>query len=697
MRRLRLRHLFLATTCLAAPAAAQEAVVLDNVVIRGSSYETEGTGSLTTDQVSVGEKEVRDIREIPMSTTVITDAQIDDRGFTSLDTALQKTPGMRVLTNDSGRSSLYVRGFEMDYLYFNGLPAPLSSIYGTQPDLSIVDHVEILKGPNGLFIGTGEPGGAVNMSLKRAQRDFGGYVSLSGQSFGRGRAEADVTGSLNDSGTLRGRAVFAYEDGDGFVDQQENGVAQAYGTVAWDVTPDTELTFTISHMERDITPFNGLPTDGDLDLLDVDRSTTTMADWNEFENTVDDYLLELRHELDGGGFLKFSGRYSTRDVDFLYAYGASAADEDDTVTNLSWLAQQYKEDSLALDAYASLPFDFGRTTGNLIVGADYQKVESRLYSARGTIAGSFDLNDWDVSDVDRPDVSWSSREETETERYGLYSQLRVSPLEGLNLIAGGRFTWYDQTATDLDTNEETDDIGENGRFTPFGGLTWDVTEQVTLYASYTSIFQPQTETDVNDRLIDPAEGHQVEIGAKGRFFDGLNASLALFQLEEDNRAEVETGTRDYYAMDVESRGVELELSGEVLPGWQVFGGYTYTEMKYTDGPMDGDVFKGYTPEHMVQLWSSYDFGPGALDRLTLGGGLTYMSDFKSVSSTGEIEAPGYTVVDLMARWEVTEQSDIRLSVNNVFDETYYSRVGGPSVFNFYGEPRNLELAFTQRF
>nr|WP_253949010.1 TonB-dependent siderophore receptor [Mangrovicoccus sp. HB161399] len=687
----------MATTCLAAPATAQEATVLGEITVNASSYETEGTGSYTTDEVSVGEKEVRDIREIPQSTTVITNSQIRDRGFTSLDSALAKAPGMLVLNNDLGRSSLFVRGFEMDYLYFNGLPAPLSSIYGTQPDLAIVDHVEILKGPNGLFVGTGEPGGAVNMSLKRAQEEFGGYVTVTGQSFGRGRIEGDVTGKINESGTLRGRAVFAHDEGDGFVDMQENAVDVAYGTLAWDITPDTALTFTLSHMERDISPFNGLPTDGDGKLLDVDRSTTTMADWNDFENTVDDYILELRHELDGGGFLKFSGRYSTRDVEFLYAYAGSAADENNEISRLSWLARQYQEDSLALDAYASLPFDFGQVTGNLILGADWQQVDSRMYQARGAIAGSWDLDDWDVSDVAKPDVDYSARTETELERYGIYSQLRVQPLGGLNLIAGGRFTWYDQSSTDLVTDEVTDDIGENGRFTPYGGLTYDVTGWATLYASYTSIFQPQTETDAEDELIDPAEGRQIEIGAKMRFFDALNASVALFDLQEDNRAEVALGTSDYYAMDVESRGLELELSGEILPGWQVFGGYTYTEMKYVDGPMEDAVFKGYTPDHMLQLATQYDFGPGALDRLSLGGSFTWMSDFKSVSSQGEIEAEGYTVLDLAAAWEVTEQSEIRLRVNNVLDETYYSRAGSPTVFNFYGAPRNVEVAFTQRF
>ncbi|SFG65693.1 TonB-dependent Receptor Plug Domain [Palleronia marisminoris] len=134
--------------------------------------------------------------------------------------ALDDAPGLLVLNNDVGRSSLFSRGYEFDYLYFDGLPAPVSSIYGTQPDVAIVDHVEILKGPSGLFIGTGEPAGSINMRLKQARPEFGGAFTSQLDSNGHARVEADVTSALNESGTLRGRAVVAYGDGDGFVDKQ---------------------------------------------------------------------------------------------------------------------------------------------------------------------------------------------------------------------------------------------------------------------------------------------------------------------------------------------------------------------------------------------------------------------------------------------------------------------------------------------
>ena len=143
--------------------------IVPDTLTLSATYETEGSGSYASDDISVGDKDARSLREVPQSTTVVTRERLEDGNFTSLDTALRKTPGVVVLSNDDGRSSLASRGFEYDSLYLNGLPTPLSSIYGTQADMATVDHIEILRGPSGLFTGTGEPAGAINMRLKQAQ------------------------------------------------------------------------------------------------------------------------------------------------------------------------------------------------------------------------------------------------------------------------------------------------------------------------------------------------------------------------------------------------------------------------------------------------------------------------------------------------------------------------------------------------
>ncbi|MBP0617580.1 TonB-dependent siderophore receptor [Jiella mangrovi] len=684
-------------------SAAQEAdptIELDTVTVQGSSYTTEGTESYTTDLISVGEKEARSPREIPQTTTVLTRARIEDSGYTSLDTAMRETPGIVVLNNDNGRSSIFSRGYEFDSLYFDGLPAPLSSVYGTQPDLAIVDHIEILRGPSGLFGGSGEPAGAINMALKKAPDVWRGYVETQYGSWDTKRAELDAGGPLNEAGTIRGRIVGAYQTGNNMVDVVDNENGVAYGTVSIDVTEQTTATFSVSHLERDITPYNGLPTYSDGTLIDLDRSTYTGADWNRFDNSVDDYIAEVEHKFDDGGHARVALRYSDRDADFLYGWAGSSADQNGNVNGIRYIARDFDETSLALDAFVSKPFMLFGQEHNVLIGADYRKIDTTLLAASGVSSGTYNLYDWNASAIAEPTVDYTSQTDSDQEQTGIYGQLRIKPIERLTLIGGGRVSWYDSSTENLLSGGTDDEIKIDNHFTPYLGAVVDLTDQISTYASYTEIFQPQTYFDANGDLLDPRQGDQYELGFKGEFFDGaLNGTLAYFNFREENRA-LQNTAGIYEALgEVESKGVEFEVSGELLPDWQVQAGYTYTETKYLNGSSAGSVFSPYTPEHQVQIWTDYTFRDADAwwDGLSIGGGVKIYSDFSAVSGLTTIEAPGYEVVDLKLGYEFNENLSAKLQINNLFDEKYYARVGSTSVFNFYGEERNAMLSVKAQF
>ncbi|MBB4267767.1 TonB-dependent siderophore receptor [Roseospira visakhapatnamensis] len=681
-----------------AASESDDPVVLPALVVSGSRYRTETTAGYTSDLISVGEKEALPPREVPQSTTVLTRDYLEDRGARSMDTALREAPGILVLNNENGRSSILARGFEFDSLYLNGLPAPELSIYGTQPDMAIVDHIEILKGPAGLFGGAGEPAGAINMSLKQPVRTFQGYAALTGDTWAGFRAEGDVSTPFNESGTLRGRLVLAQDDQESWIEDSENTTRLAYGTVQADLTEQTTASITVSHAERDILPNNGLPTFANGDLVDVDRSTTTAADWNRFDNFITDYIGELEHRFDDGGHAKISARYADRWVDFLYAFAGGPADETGQVSSMRWLARKLDQTSLALDAHVTKPFTLLGQDHNVLVGADYQRMVDTLSSEVGRIATANNIYNWNT-DIPEPTVTYTSRTETTVNQYGVYGQVRIRPVSALTLIGGGRMTWYDSEVIDLNTSDTVATIDLNGEFTPYAGVVLDVTPELSAYASYTAIFQPQSQVDVNDQPLDPRQGEQYEIGLKGGFFDeSLNVSGALFLIRDKNRA-LQNEDGNYEAREeVESRGIELEASGEVLPGWDVLAGYTYTETKYTNGMNEGSTFSAVTPKHMAHVWTTYRFsGNSMLDGLTVGGGVKAFSDFSSVNRGVEINADGYTVVDLMARYDLTENLSTTLSVNNVFDTKYYERVGGTSVFNFYGQPLSAMLSVKASF
>lgn len=690
-----LRVILMASTALSAPmAVAQEPFELEAITVEGASYETEGTDSYKSGLISVGEKAAMTPREVPQSTTVITRKQIEDGGYTSLETAVADAPGLIVLNNDEGRSSLFSRGFEFDYLYYDGLPAPVSSIYGTQPDLAMMDHIEVLKGPSGLFIGTGSPAGSINMRLKQANRtDPGGYVTSTVDSNGRGRVEADYGGALNKDGTLRGRAVLAYADGDGFVDKQENGVKLGYATLAWDIAPTTTATLSFSRMERDIAPYNGLPTYADRSLIWIDPSATTAADWNRFDNEVTDVVAAVEHRFDGGGRLKFSARKSWQSGDFLYAWAGSAAAADNTVSRLEWLAREFDHNNLALDLHAELPFVVGGWDGIAIVGADMQHNSSTYRSAGGVFNGSWDLDNWDVSGLGAPTYTYGPATRTETDSKGLYTQIRLKPVEELTLLGGARLSWHELTSRTAGSSTVST-VEANGQVTPYAGVTYDISPTTTLYASYTEIFQPQSNLDAAGNVLKPMEGRQFEIGAKASLANGLDVSGAIFQLDHVNRALAVPATTYFEAQGkVRVKGAEIEVAGEINDNLHLSGGYTYTFTEYLNGPSSGTIFSTFTPRHLFKLSLEYDVTEGRLEGWSFGGHLTAMTGF---SSRG-VEAPGYSVLDLAAKKKLNETTDLRIAVSNVFDKDYYSRVGATTVFNFRGEPRTLDISLTKRF
>lgn len=711
---IRMGGMLLATTAIslvlesAAFAQGAEPTVLDRIVIEGASYETDDSDSYTTNLISVGEKDVLSVREIPQSTTVLTRERLEDGGYTSLDTALRETPGIVVLNNDNGRSSLFSRGFEFDNLYFNGLPAPLSSVYGTQPDMAIIDHVEILRGPAGLFGGAGEPAGAINMRLKQAKSEFEARFEGAFGSWEHKRGEVDVTGRLNESGSVRGRFVGVLQHENGFVDSVENGVGVAYGTIQADIGDSTTATFSVSHQVRDITPFNGLPTFQDGTLIDLPRSTFTGADWNRFDNSVTDYIGELEHKFDDGGHAKLSARYQATDVDFLYAWANGyAAPNGDIISgggdtsDTRWLARDYEAGSLAIDAHVSKPFELFGQEHNIILGADYQNQDITMLQGAGVIAGNQNIYGWN-SALPEPTVNYTVQQGTKTDRFGIYGQLRVKPIDRLTLIGGGRLSWYNATTTNLVSGAITSKQQVNAKVTPYAGVVFDVTDWLSAYSSYTEIFQPQTATDAAGNILDPREGRQYEVGLKAELFDsGVNASLAYFNLRDTNRAIADplVPGASVAQGEVEVQGIELEASGSPLPGWEVAGGYTYTDSRYLNSAQAGQTFSTYTPQHMFQFWTKYTFDEtaGAFEGVFVGGGVTAFSSFSSVSQGVTIKAPGYVTADLMAGYKINDNFTATLNVNNVFDQKYYSRVGGTSVFNFYGEPRSATFRLSAKF
>lgn len=269
----------------------------------------------------------------------------------------------------------------------------------------------------------------------------------------------------------------------------------------------------------------------------------------------------------------------------------------------------------------------------------------------------------------------------------------------------------------MQQSSTTTGFKDDGILTPYAAAIYDVTPDWSVYASLTEIYKPQANylsgPPERARPLDPITGRNLELGTRGSLMGGaLNASAAIYRIERKGEAALDpnypgsddgTGLSCCYVEQgrIISQGLDLELSGEVAPGWQLFGGYAYNHNKDTE---EDTVFSARTPRHMLKLWSEYTL-PGAYSKWTVAGGVTVKSRQATTGTVRidgesrdyEIRQGGYAVWDAHVGYRLDDQWQLALDVKNLFDKEYYSVLGTPTGGNWYGEPRSATLTLRAGF
>ncbi|MDD0974162.1 TonB-dependent siderophore receptor [Pseudomonas fontis] len=677
---------------------------------------TEGSGSYTTGATRTATKLVLAPRETPQSVSVITRQQMDDQGLTSITDVLSKTPGITANKLDSSRVTFKARGFQIDNFQLDGIPA--SFRFGNsldQTDMVIFDRVEVLRGATGLLSGFGSPAATVNLVRKRPTREFSGYVSASAGSWDTYRSEFDIGGSLTPQGNVRGRFVAAYEDGQSFMDHLAEKKQVFYGIVEADLTEDTLLSVGLS---RQTNRPEGTSWGPSTPLLDskgnkfrLPRSFNPGAKWSHWDNSVDNTFVTLEQHLAADWSLKASISHTESDSPTVLGSAANGAPDLNDGSGMSiWLGKyRYKSTQDAYDLYASGPFQLLGREHELVVGLTHRDVQAKDTNWSFMGGSASNIFEWN-GNIAEPD--WGaprSRATTDVQETAAYLTSRFKPTDDLALIVGTRVSnWkLDSSNHDLVSGARNPDqsLRETGVVVPYAGIVYDLNDTYSVYASYTSIFKPhESERDASGKTLAPEEGDAYEMGLKGAFFDGrLNASLAVFEIKQDNLAE-DTGIIDpasnrsvFRAIQgAKTRGYELEVAGELATDWQVQGGFTHRITR------NGEDRKITTtePENLFRLSTSYRL-PGQFNKLTIGGATTWQSKIwqdlsNPLGGQTEYTQSSYWVVDAMAKYQVTQQLSVTVNANNLTDEKYFSNLG---FFNggYYGDPRNYMLTTRYAF
>ncbi|WP_095059921.1 TonB-dependent siderophore receptor [Pseudomonas sp. Irchel s3f7] len=708
------------TTAEKKPAKDDGVLQLGTTTISGQALgaTTEGTRSYTTGSTSSATGLPLSIRETPQSVTVITRQQLDDRGVQSIGDALRNTPGISTQKYDSDRTEFSARGFAITNFQYDGVNIPYDGVYGENPnngdDASSLDRIEIVKGATGLMTGSGDPSATVNLIRKKPTKEFKASISGTVGSWDAYRGVGDISGSLNDTGSVRGRFVGAYSDKNSYQDHYSQKKDLFYGVLEADLTPDTLLTFGID--KSSATPrgssWTGNPVYfSDGGRTDFSRHFNPGADWSRRDFDDITYFASLEQALANDWKFKASLDQKTTDHDTRLA-SASGGNPDRATGEgmfLYWGRWEGHRVQNTADVNVTGPFSLGGREHELVAGfmASHSRQTGSTYdtSAFEMVPGS--IYDWN-GDLPEQDFPKNGKYERTQSQNGLYLATRLHATDDLSIILGSRlstfkynedYSYYPGAGLD-DTHAS---YKEHGVVTPYAGVVYDLDDTYSVYASYTSIYQPQTYKDAAGSTLAPVEGDSYEAGLKGAYFDGrLNASLAFFRIEQDNVAE-SIGTNPvtnegiYKAVDgATTKGVELELAGEVADGWNVSAGYTYARTRDADEQrIYGYPLSTTKPEHVVRTFTTYRL-PGALDQVTVGGGISWQSAFygkiysPTVGDYTSIKQGGYTLVDLMSRYEYNEHLSFTVNANNVFDKRYLTGLGNFDT-TYYGEPRNVML------
>lgn len=683
---------------------------------------TEHTGSYTTGAVTIG-KTAQSLRRTPQSVSVISNQRLADQNITNLTTLLEQTPGVVVNLFDSERVQYYSRGYSIDAIQYDGATVVQGSGGGSfvQSDAAIIDRAEILRGATGMLRGAGNPSGTVNLVRKRPTAEFQGEGSVTLGSWDSQRYVADISGPLTETGNVRGRMIAVHDDKEHFQQSRKERKEVLYGVLAFDLSDTTTLTTGLEWTKLDATgAWGNLPADYDGSPLPFGRSTYLGADWNRWNRSNLQTFAELEHRFDNDWSLKLMAQrthFELADDGFKQTYITRASGAANPSRNPYLMSYQVVEgdggESLQNNLSATLngPFDLFGRTHELMLGVERTRNDSYASATANVQSGLFDLREWDPkTSLANPHIDITAHPvRTRTTQEGAYATWRISLADPLTAIIGARTNWYDY--------EQENNLKSSGKFSvdnevvPYAALIYDLNENFSTYASYTEIFNPQTATDVSGSVLAPVTGEAYETGIKGEFYEGrLNTSLAFFRIYQVGNSlddisgpnpclpNYATGYCKVAAGKNRSQGFELEISGEVLPGWNVGGGYTYNTTEYLKDTTSntGNAIRTTDPKRMLRLFSSYRL-PGELDAWTVGGGVQAQSSIYNRSGTVEASQSGYAVYNAMVNYRFNEQYSVQLNANNLFDRKYYRQVAPTATGYYWGDPRNVSVTLRGSF
>lgn len=655
---------------------------------------------------------------------------LTDTGALNLNDALDLSASVARQNNFGGLWNAFsVRGFAGDInlpsgFLVNGFNAGRG--FGGPRDLVGIETVEVLKGPRSALFGRGEPGGTVNLTTKRPQFETGGYLRGTVGSWSQVRGEADYQSVLGQDENLGFRLVGFYEDAESFRETVETEKYGFYPSVTWNVTDNTSLIYELEYTHQELPFDRGVVYSEQFGFSPRDLFVGEAV---PIETEVLGHQFEIQHAFnDNWNFLGGVGYRETslKGDAFEPQFGSRQTYfQDGQTISRFFRSRDFESEYLVLRGELSGEFATGPFRHRLIVGADYDDFDNTMIIDRYRSRFSGDLSNLTPDDIAThllldintpvyganltpPAGANTNRNEVLT-GYGVYIQDQIDVTERLQLRFGARLDDFEQDLTDFLASPTSTITSSDDRVSPQVGAVYRINDGMSVYASYGEGYRQQTGQDFQGNQFDPNITESSEIGFKadlGALYSSVEGfvGVTLFQVEQsnflvsDDRPEATAvGFFSIPAGEAESTGVEFDANLEFANALSLWVSYAYTKAEFSNSFADADGF-GFTidagdplintPEHQFSIQAARDFSLG--DRpARFGGGVHYVGERNGFVGS-DFTLPDYTTVRLFGEIEPVDGVSVRLDVDNLFDETFYTN-SYADVWVEPGAPRSFRL------
>ncbi|MCF7354135.1 TonB-dependent siderophore receptor [Vibrio sp. CK2-1] len=643
------------------------------------------------------------LAETPRSVSVIDEEQLSVQQPQKLDEALRYQPGVMTQPygSDNDTDWFKVRGFDAA-TYLDGNLLTTNGYYVWTLEPYGLEQVEVLKGPSAILYGEAPPGGVINAVSKRPGYTEGGEFKLQAGTNNQQQIGVDTTSFIDDDGDVRFRLVGMMSQRDGMLDDTDTDRVYLAPSLAWDISPDTSITFLASYKKDDGVPTNPFkPAYGTL--IDtpngkIDPSTNLgEPGYDENKNEQISLAYELEHHFNDVWSFKQNTRYAYTDLKLISTYANGSESSPDLTRGLVY--RDGNTQNISTDNQLVAEYDIANTENLTLIGIDLQYYRNdgignySFWNTMGSNIGNINIFNPIYDNYTPADPSQADDVTITKKQAGVYLQHQLIFNDRWVTKAGVRYDFVnvenDVHASVNSPNLNSDKVDEsNVSFS--GGLMYLSDYGISPYVSYSQSFEVLANIDSNtNSLYKPVEGEQTEVGIKYQpdFLNGY-INIAYYDVSQTNSlVSSADGATQTQAGEKTSKGVEIETTIQATDDLLVRANYTYTDSTVVETEGAKAIQTPLIPKNMASAWLEYDFTSLGLDSFVLGAGARYMGSSSGHASDyylsqNLLHVPSVTLFDAMARYDITPKWRAQVNVNNLTDKEYVSSC---DYYCYYGE------------